>query len=72
MATGNAVSLERVAKFKDAALVLAEDAVDLAAKLRRYVRSGNYERAEGLAAGLQRAARDCKWLMARQPRARDD
>ena len=67
-AAANGVSLERVAKFKEAALVLAEDAVDLAAKLRRYVKTGKYERAEGLAAGLQRAARDAKWLMQRQPR----
>jgi hypothetical protein len=62
-------AVDRVARFKDAALVLAEDAVDMAAKLERFVRNGNYERAEGLAAGLQRAARDAKWLMQRQPRA---
>ena len=62
----------RVTKFRDAALVLAEDAVDLAGKLKRSVNSGNYERAEGLAAGLQRTARDVKWLMARQPRVSED
>jgi hypothetical protein len=65
-------SVERTGKFKDAALILADDAVDLAGKLRRYVNSGNYERAGGLAAGLQRAARDVKWLMNRQPREREE
>lgn len=58
----------RVVKFRDAALVLADDAVDMAAKLRKCIRGGQYERAEGLAAELQRTARDSKWLMLRQPK----
>ena len=69
MADGVEVAgIGRVTKFRDAALVLADDAVEAAGKLRRYVRNGNYERAEALAAGLQRAARDAKWLMQRQPK----
>jgi hypothetical protein len=61
--------LGRMTKFRDAALVLADDAVEAAVRLRRYVRNGNCERAEALAAGLQRAARDAKWLMQRQPKS---
>ena len=61
-------AIERVKAFKDAAAVLAEDAVSMATKLRSLVRHGQYERAESLAAGLQRAARDAKWLLQRQPR----
>jgi hypothetical protein len=58
---------EREAKFKDAALVLADDAVDMAAKLRNCIRGAHYKRAENLAALLQRTVRDAKWLMQRQP-----
>jgi len=60
--------VERVAKFKDAALILAGDAVDLAAQVRKSINAGNYERAESAAAELQRAARDTKFIMRRQPR----
>ena len=58
----------RAVKFRDAALVLADDANQMAKNLSKYVRSGQYERAEALAAGLQRTARDTKWLMQRQPK----
>jgi hypothetical protein len=68
MADGEVVSVVRSAKFRDAALVLADDAVEIAGRLRKCIRSGQWERAEGLAAGLQRTARDSKWLMQRQPR----
>ena len=58
----------RSVKFRDAALVLADDANQMAKNLGKYVRSGQYKRAEALAAGLQRTARDTKWLMQRQPK----
>lgn len=62
---------DRVGRLRGAAEVLAEDAVKLAAKLRSRINEGEYQRAEDLAADLQRAARDVKWLMQRQPRDRD-
>jgi hypothetical protein len=62
------VRVGRETKFRDAALVLADDASEMAAKLRKCVRGGHYERAAELAAGLQLAARDAKWLMRRQPK----
>ena len=58
----------RVIKFKDAAVILAHDANIMAQKLKHFLGKGEYERAEGLAAGLQRVARDVKWLMQRQPK----
>jgi hypothetical protein len=64
-------TVQREIKFRDAALVLADDAVEIAAKLRKLIRGNKYERAEGLAADLQRTARDSKWLMKRQPRERE-
>lgn len=54
--------------FRDAALVLAEDAAGMAGRLNKYIRSGQYEKAEAVANGLQRTARDTKWLMQRQPK----
>jgi hypothetical protein len=63
---------DRVATFKAAAVVLSEDVKELAFKLRTNVRNGHYERAAGLAAQLQRTARDIKWLMQRQPRSQAD
>jgi len=62
----------RVVKFQNAALVLADDAVEMAQRLRKYVHGGQYERAEGLAANLQRTARDSKWLLHRLPKSNDD
>lgn len=59
-------AVSRDMKFKDAALVLADDAVEAAVKLRSCIRKGHRETAESLAAGLQRTARDAKWLIARQ------
>jgi hypothetical protein len=59
---------DRTGRFRGAAEVLAEDAVKLASKLRSSLNEADYERAEGLASGLQRAARDVKWLMQRQPK----
>ena len=60
--------VEREAKFRDSALVLADDANMGAAKLRRYIRQGQYEKAEALAGELQRTARDAKWLIRRLPK----
>jgi hypothetical protein len=59
---------ERVTKFRDAALVLCEDAVETARRLKQFVRNGHHVKAEALAADLQRAARDVKWLVRRQPK----
>lgn len=59
---------DRVTKFRDAADVLAEDAVKMAGRLRSRIAEGQYERAEEIAVHLQRAARDVKWLMQRTPR----
>lgn len=59
-------SVERKTKFRDAALVLADDAVEAAIKLRSYIRKGNHEMGEALASGLQKTARDAKWLIVRQ------
>jgi hypothetical protein len=67
--SGEVQQVGRVTKFRDAALVLADDANQMAKNLSKYVRSGQYEQAEALAAGLQRAARDAKWLMQRQPKS---
>lgn len=58
----------RVTKFRDAGLVLVDDAVDLAARVRKYIRAGKYAAAEESANQLQQAARDVKWLMRRQPK----
>ena len=69
MADAMEQQLGRNGKFRAAALVLADDAVSLAGKLKKCIVTGDHERAEGLAAGLQRAARDAKWLMQRQPRS---
>jgi hypothetical protein len=60
--------VEREAKFKDAALILAEDVKMLAGKFEKTIRGRQYERAEALAATIQRTARDAKWLMQRLPR----
>jgi len=59
---------ERAVKIREVAAVLAIDAVTMARKLQSSVTKGEYQRAEDLAAGLQRAARDVKWLMQRQPK----
>jgi hypothetical protein len=60
--------IERVAKFRDAALVLTDDANMAAVAVRKHIRRGDYQKAESAAAELQRAARDVKWLMRRQPK----
>jgi hypothetical protein len=62
----------RVATLKGAAALLVDDAVGMAVKLRKLVGEGDYQRVENLAAGLQRTARDVKWLMARLPRETSD
>lgn len=62
---------DRVSKIRDAAEILADDAEKLAAKLRSRISESNYEAAEQIAGNLQRAARDVKWLMQRQPRQRE-
>lgn len=62
---------DRVSKIRAAAEILAEDAEKLAAKLRSRISEANYEAAEQIAGNLQRAARDVKWLMQRQPRQRE-
>lgn len=59
---------ERTNRFKEAAVILADDAVQIAGKLRKMINGGEYERAQGLAGTLQRTARDAKWLMQRQPK----
>jgi hypothetical protein len=63
-----AETVARETKFRDAGLELADDAVDFAAKIRKYIRAGNYEAAEKLAHELQQTSRDVKWLMRRQPK----
>lgn len=59
---------KRIAKFRDAAAILADDAISLSAKLAKYIDSSDFEKAEAIADGLQRAARDTKWLMRRLPK----
>lgn len=60
--------VERETKFRDAALVLVDDARDAAAKLGKLIRTHQYQKAEALAGQMQQAARDAKWLMRRLPR----
>jgi hypothetical protein len=60
--------VERKAKFLEAALVLANDASQDSARLRRYIREGQYGKAEALAGDLQKTARDAKWLIRRLPK----
>jgi len=69
MAESNEVAvISREAKFRDAALVLADDVAELAGKLRSCIRGRKYERAEGLAAQVRRTARDATWLLQRLPK----
>lgn len=63
-------SVSRSASFKAASLILAQDANIMAQKLKHFIGKGDYERAEGLAARLQSTARDTKWLLQRQAKAR--
>jgi hypothetical protein len=60
--------IERETKFRDAASVLIDDAGDVAKRLKSYLRSGEYGKAEALAGSLQRTARDAKWLIRRLPK----
>ena len=60
--------IEREQKFREAALVLAEDAVMMAVTLKKAISHKQYERAAQLAAKVQHTARDAKWLMQRQPK----
>jgi hypothetical protein len=60
--------VERKTKFLEAALVLANDASENSARLRRYIRGGQYDKAEALAGDLQKTARDAKWLIRRLPK----
>lgn len=62
-------AVERNTKFRDAALVLVDDANLYAAAVRKHIRRGDYEKAESAAAELQRAARDVKLLVRRQPKS---
>ena len=60
--------VERETKFRDAALVLADDARDAGGKLGKLIRTQQYQKAEALAGQMQRTARDAKWLLRRLPR----
>lgn len=62
-----AEGVAREAKFRDAALELADEAHATAARMLKHLRRGNARAAEESAAALQRAARDVKWLVRRLP-----
>jgi hypothetical protein len=57
---------DRAARITAAAEIIALDGLALSKKLYHHVRLGNHRRALEIAANLQRAARDVKWLMQRQ------
>jgi len=61
-------AVERVTKFRDAALVLAEDLADGSKRMQKAIRGGEYVKARQIAENVQRAARDTKWLMDRLPK----
>lgn len=61
-------AVERTTKFRDAGLVIADEAVELAARLRKNIRGHKFDTAESIATALQKAARDAKWLMRRLPK----
>ena len=59
---------ERITAFRNTALVLVDDAVFAVTKLKKLIKSGQYDKAESLSGALQDQARDIKWIMRRLPK----
>ncbi len=65
-------AVDREAKFVAAALILADDAAEIAGKLRSCIRGQKYERGERLTGALQMTVRDIRWLLRRLPRDEEE
>jgi hypothetical protein len=64
--------VDREVKFRDAALVLADDVAELAGKLRSCVRGKKYERASRLVVALHLTVRDVRWLLRHLPKEKEE